>query len=164
MLPASEHIFDLSLHLASVYVNPSQYFAQAVTVHSGLGPYTTFLIWCDHADMLTRNSLGVCDRTRLSPIFVVLWYLSSSSVQNGFLPFSFFFFLFSSSWHLQGTDPSKLAPEQARIALFRISTLGQVPGGEKTDGGATECCMLASHLNNLNTLPPLGKHNIFRFA
>ena len=57
-----------------------------------------------------------------------------------------------------------LAPEQARIALFRISTLGQVPGGEKTDGGATECCMLASHLNNLNTPPPLGKHNIFRFA
>ena len=56
-----------------------------------------------------------------------------------------------------------LAPEQARIALFRISTLGQVPGGEKTDGGATECCMLASHLNDLNTPPPLGKHNIFRF-
>ena len=83
MLPASEHIFDLSLHLASVYVNPSQYLAQAVTVHSGLGPYTTFLIWCDHADMLIRNS----------------WAFSFF--------FSFFFFL------LPGTCPKVLILQSA---------------------------------------------------
>ena len=108
MLPASEHIFDLSLHLASVYVNPSQYFAQTVTVHSGLGPYTTFLIWCDHADMLIRNSWGLCDRARLSPIFrgplVPLQQLCPKRVSALFFFSFFFFFLLAPA---QGTDLSK---------------------------------------------------------
>ena len=45
-----------------------------------------------------------------------------------------------------------LAPEQARIALFRISTLGRCQEETaKNDGGATECCMLGSHLNDLSS-------------
>ena len=43
-----------------------------------------------------------------------------------------------------------LAPEQARIALFR--TLGRCQEEKaKHDGGATECCMLGSHLNDLSS-------------
>ena len=45
-----------------------------------------------------------------------------------------------------------LAPEQARIALFRISTLGRCQEEKaKNDGGATECCMLGCHLNDLSS-------------
>ena len=44
-----------------------------------------------------------------------------------------------------------LAPEQARIALFRISTLGRCQEEKAQNvGGATECCMLGSHLEYLS--------------
>ena len=64
----------------------------------------------------------------------------------------FFSSFFSSSWHLPKVLILQvLAPEQAQIALFRISTLGSCQEKRKTNGGATECCLLACHWNDLNT-------------
>ena len=112
MLHASGHLFDLSLHLASVCVSPSQYFEQAVTVfaHSEMRSWFFLSGLALHQGFFSPQTYGVTMWKGKTIAFFLapLAPLEQVCCEYGFLPllFSpFFFFLLLAP--AQGTDPSK---------------------------------------------------------